>query len=75
MERRHAGRQEDRAVSKTIYPCLIVHDGGRAVGGGPCAMAATYFAKDNRARHAHLCRQCWRDLPPSDRDLYAEAAS
>lgn len=59
-------------MSETAYPCLAVHDVGRAVGGGPCAATATYFARDDRARLGHLCRQCWRALPPADRDLYTE---
>ena len=56
----------------TYYPCLNVHDLGRSAGGGPCSSTAVYFARDNRARLGHLCRFCWRSLPASEQDLYAE---
>jgi len=45
-------------MSQTHYPYLTVHAAGRNAGGGPCTLSASYFARDNRARHAHLCRQC-----------------
>jgi hypothetical protein len=56
----------------THYPCLTVHEAGGSAGGGPCALGASYFARDDRARHAHLCRQCWRRLTLSEQELYEE---
>ena len=61
-------------MTTTHYPCLTVHDTGDSAGGGPCALSASYFARDNRARHAHLCRQCWRRLLLSEQELYEEIA-
>lgn len=57
----------------TYYPCLTVHEAAGSAGGGPCSLGASYFAKDNRARHAHLCRQCWRRLSISEQGLYEES--
>lgn len=54
------------------YPCLTIHPlDERHVGGGPCAMRASYFAIDNRAKLGHVCRLCWRELPAEERALYA----
>jgi hypothetical protein len=64
--------EKDRAMHKTFYPCLKIHDCDHAIGGGPCVLTASYFALDNRARLGHLCRQCWKSLPTAERDLYVE---
>jgi len=61
-------------VAQTHYPCLTVHEANGCAGGGPCSLGASYFAIDNRARHAHLCRQCWRSLLLFERSLYEERA-
>lgn len=58
-------------MSHDGYPCLVVHPTfPSTVGGGPCRNAASYFAVDNRAKLGHVCRMCWRELPPDERDLY-----
>lgn len=53
----------------TAYPCLVKLV---ATTGDPCSNTASYFAIDNRAPHAHICRWCWHQLSPSDRALYQE---
>jgi hypothetical protein len=56
------------------YRCAVVHPiVDRIVGGGPCAGTASFYAKDNRARFAHVCRLCWRNLPADEQALYTEA--
>ncbi len=57
-------------IQPTTYPCLVVHPTADAVGGGPCANSATYFAIDNRAKYGHVCRFCWRAL--GEQSLYKE---
>ncbi len=59
-------------MKPTHYPCMTMHDTvDLTPGGGPCAMTASLFAIDDRARLGHLCTQCWRKLPWDKKDLYA----
>lgn len=37
-----------------------------------CSRPEEYRAKDNRAKHAHLCGDCWSVLLPDQRDYYAK---
>ena len=54
------------------YPCLVVHPSSpREVGGGPCANSASYFARDSRAAHGHVCRFCWRSFTTNEKALYS----
>lgn len=57
----------------TMYPCRVVHPSSKyEVGGGPCANSASYFAIDNRAKHGHVCRFCWRTFSHDEQSLYSK---